>query len=76
VSALKDADNRYWNNHKTRTQEEKWLPSGVAPRQVYENPLNYSFKYAGKPVPKGVVQELRAVLLKSREDCMRWVAEE
>lgn len=67
---------RYWNNHKTRTQKEKWLPSGVAPRQVYENPLNYGFKHAGKPVPKEVVQELRAMLPKSREDCMRWVPEE
>ncbi|KAJ7789891.1 hypothetical protein B0H14DRAFT_2396941, partial [Mycena olivaceomarginata] len=67
---------RYWNNHKTRTQKEKWLPSGVAPRQVYENPVNYGFKHAGKPVPREVVQQLRAMLPKSREDCMRWVPEE
>jgi hypothetical protein len=67
---------QYWNNHKTRTQKEKWLPSGVAPRQVYENPVNYGFKHAGKPVPQEVVQQLRAMLPKSREDCMRWVPEE
>ncbi|KAJ7795584.1 hypothetical protein B0H14DRAFT_2620804 [Mycena olivaceomarginata] len=67
---------RYWNNHKTRTQKEKWLPSGVALRQVYENPVNYGFKHAGKPVPREVVQQLRAMLPKSREDCMRWVPEE
>ncbi|KAJ7790815.1 hypothetical protein B0H14DRAFT_2625637 [Mycena olivaceomarginata] len=67
---------RYWNNHKTRTQKEKRLPSSVAPRQVYENPVNYGFKHVGKPVPWEVVQQLCAMLPKSREDCMRWVPEE
>ncbi|KAJ7216710.1 hypothetical protein C8J57DRAFT_1599991 [Mycena rebaudengoi] len=67
---------QYWNNHKTCKQREKWLPSGVAPKKVYENPLNYGFKHAGKPVPREVVQELRKMLPKSREECMRWVPEE
>jgi hypothetical protein len=48
----------------------------VAPSQVYENPVNYDFKHARKPVPQEVVQQLRAMLLKSHEDCMRWVPEE
>ncbi|KAJ7671972.1 hypothetical protein B0H14DRAFT_2205472, partial [Mycena olivaceomarginata] len=67
---------RYWNNHKTCSQKEKWLPSGVAPRQVYENPVNYGFKHARKPVPREVVQQVRVMLPKSRKDCMRWVPEE
>ncbi|KAJ7835526.1 hypothetical protein B0H14DRAFT_2363327 [Mycena olivaceomarginata] len=67
---------RYWNNHKMRTQKEKWLPSGVAPRQVYENPVNYGFKHAGSLFLGRSSQQLRAMLPKSREDCMRWVPEE
>ncbi|KAJ7759976.1 hypothetical protein B0H16DRAFT_1720201 [Mycena metata] len=66
----------YWNTHKIRSQKEKWLPSGVSPKQVYENPLNYGFKHAAKVVPQAVVQELRAMLPKSHEECMRWVSAE
>ncbi|KAF7289316.1 hypothetical protein MIND_01393500 [Mycena indigotica] len=64
---------RYWNGHRVRKQKEKILPSGVCPRDVYENLVQYGLTHAGIKVPKDVVDELRTRLPKSREECMRWV---
>ncbi|KAJ7608409.1 hypothetical protein FB45DRAFT_710743, partial [Roridomyces roridus] len=67
---------KYWNHHKTRNKKEKCLPSGVSPREVFHNPTNFGLQRAGAEVTKEVVDELRAMLPKTREECMRWVPEE
>ncbi|KAJ6455022.1 hypothetical protein C8R45DRAFT_1056748 [Mycena sanguinolenta] len=64
---------RYWNTHKTRKQSNKYLPSGVAPEDVFQHPENFGLRHAGIPVDLNVVRELRNTLPKSREDCFRWV---
>ncbi|KAJ7210766.1 hypothetical protein GGX14DRAFT_363137 [Mycena pura] len=40
----------YWNMHKTRCQSAKSLPSGVSPKQVYEDPRSYGLRHAGIPL--------------------------
>ncbi|KAJ6491009.1 hypothetical protein C8R45DRAFT_1137970 [Mycena sanguinolenta] len=64
---------QYWNTHKTRKQSNKYLPSGVAPQEVFKHPENFGLRHAGIPVDLNVVRELRNALPKSREDCFRWV---
>ncbi|KAJ7904001.1 hypothetical protein B0H13DRAFT_2334931 [Mycena leptocephala] len=64
---------RYWNTHKTRKQSNKYLPSGVAPEEVFQHPENFGLRHAGIPVDLNVVRELRNTLPKSRADCFRWV---
>ncbi|KAF7305546.1 hypothetical protein HMN09_00807500 [Mycena chlorophos] len=66
----------YWNTHKTRKQANKYLPSGVAPQQVFNNPINYGLEHAGIKVDIAAVQALRETLPKSRGECMSWVSEE
>ncbi|KAF7291303.1 hypothetical protein MIND_01274300 [Mycena indigotica] len=66
----------YWNTHKTRRQSAKHLPSGVSPRQVFDNPQNYGLYHAGIKVDIHAVRELRNTLPKSRVDCFRWVSDE
>ncbi|KAJ6521852.1 hypothetical protein B0H19DRAFT_1086346 [Mycena capillaripes] len=41
---------RYWNTHKTRKQSNKYLPSGVAPEEVFQHPENFRLRHAGIPV--------------------------
>ncbi|KAJ7190119.1 hypothetical protein GGX14DRAFT_323170, partial [Mycena pura] len=67
---------RYWNTHKTRTQNTKGLPSGVAPGTVLEYPERYGMKHAGTPVDLDYVQQLRQTLPKTRQECLSWVTPE
>ncbi|KAJ7234572.1 hypothetical protein C8J57DRAFT_1439511 [Mycena rebaudengoi] len=64
---------RYWNTHKTRKQISKYLPSGVAPEEVFQHPENFGLRPAGIPADLNVVRELRNTLPKSREDCFHRV---
>ncbi|KAJ7290753.1 hypothetical protein C8J57DRAFT_1013470, partial [Mycena rebaudengoi] len=64
---------RYWNTHKTRKQSSKYLPSGVAPEEVFQHPENFGLRHAGIPADLNVVRELRNTLPKSRDDCFHWV---
>ncbi|KAF7345210.1 hypothetical protein MSAN_01897500 [Mycena sanguinolenta] len=64
---------RYWNTHKTRKQSNKYLPSGVAPEEVFMHPENFGLRHAGIPVDLNAIRELRNTLPKSREECFRWV---
>ncbi|KAJ7938576.1 hypothetical protein B0H13DRAFT_1851527 [Mycena leptocephala] len=64
---------RYWNTHKTRKQSNKYLPSGVAPEEVFQHPESFGLRHAGIPLDLNVVRELRNTLPKSRADCFRWV---
>ncbi|KAJ7878138.1 hypothetical protein B0H14DRAFT_2567403 [Mycena olivaceomarginata] len=41
---------RYWNTHKTRKESKKYLPSGVAPEEVFQHPENFGLRHAGIPV--------------------------
>ncbi|KAJ7859018.1 hypothetical protein B0H14DRAFT_2577395 [Mycena olivaceomarginata] len=58
---------------QNRKQSSKYLPSGVAPEEVFHHPENFGLRHAGIPVDLNVVCELRNMLPKSREDCFRWV---
>ncbi|KAJ7818704.1 hypothetical protein B0H14DRAFT_2601133 [Mycena olivaceomarginata] len=51
----------------------KYLPSGVAPEQVFQHPENFGLRHAGIPVDLNVVRRLRNTLPKSREDGFRSV---
>ncbi|KAJ6483425.1 hypothetical protein C8R45DRAFT_932038 [Mycena sanguinolenta] len=57
---------RYSNTHKTRKQSNKYLPSGVAPEDVFQHPENFGLRHAGIPLDLNVVRELRNTLPKSR----------
>jgi hypothetical protein len=56
--------------HKTRKQSSKYLPSGVAPEEVFHHPENFGLRHAGIPVDLIAVRELRNMLPKSS---FRWV---
>ncbi|KAJ7242282.1 hypothetical protein C8J57DRAFT_1244151 [Mycena rebaudengoi] len=48
---------RYWNTHKTRKQSSKYLPSGVAPEEVFQHPENFGLRHAGIPADLNVPRE-------------------
>lgn len=66
-----------WNEHETRHQAEKAMPSGVSPMELWLNPMEYGKIPCGIKVEnvKDIVDELRERLPRTREEVFRWVSD-
>ncbi|KAJ3911553.1 hypothetical protein F5877DRAFT_85809 [Lentinula edodes] len=67
---------RWWNNHRVRTQENKMMPSGHVPSFALEYPSTLNGVDCRIEVPKEAIARLREFLEeetnKSREEFFRW----
>ncbi|KAJ4492029.1 hypothetical protein C8J55DRAFT_533979 [Lentinula edodes] len=67
---------RWWNNHRVRTQENKMMPSGHIPSFALEYPSILNGVDCRIEVPKEAIARLREFLEeetnKSREEFFRW----
>ncbi|KAJ7797567.1 hypothetical protein B0H14DRAFT_2389646 [Mycena olivaceomarginata] len=66
----------YFNNKRTRKQQNRILPSGVAPNVVFDMPGDYGLENLAIPVTQEAIDELRALIDTPREDALRWVSED
>ncbi|KAJ7859991.1 hypothetical protein B0H14DRAFT_2576910 [Mycena olivaceomarginata] len=66
----------YFNNKRTRKQQNRILPSGVAPNVVFNMPGDYGLENLAIPVTQEAIDELRALIDTPREDALRWVSED
>ncbi|KAJ7871806.1 hypothetical protein B0H14DRAFT_2344978, partial [Mycena olivaceomarginata] len=66
----------YFNNKRTRKQQNRILPSGVAPNVVFDMPGDYGLENLAIPVTQEAIDELRALIETLREDALRWVSED
>ncbi|KAJ7788030.1 hypothetical protein B0H14DRAFT_2398824 [Mycena olivaceomarginata] len=66
----------YFNNKRTRKQQNRILPSGVAPNVVFDMPGDYGLENLAIPVTQEAIDELRALIETPREDALRWVSED
>ncbi|KIY61139.1 hypothetical protein CYLTODRAFT_480210 [Cylindrobasidium torrendii FP15055 ss-10] len=66
-----------WNNHRTRGQKGKNLPSGSVPGDVFAFPHHHNLS-AGLSisVPLNALKVLRSQIETSREEAYRWVPDE
>ncbi|KAJ6447916.1 hypothetical protein C8R45DRAFT_850605, partial [Mycena sanguinolenta] len=65
----------YWNNHKIRTQRNKLLPSGVSPNYIWDFPEKFGLTHFGVSAPPQSIATLWQSILKSCNECYRWVSE-
>ncbi|KAJ7801551.1 hypothetical protein B0H14DRAFT_2615151 [Mycena olivaceomarginata] len=66
----------YFNNKRTRKQQNRILPSGVAPNVVFDIPSDYGLENLAIPVMQEAIDELRALIDTPREDTLCWVSED
>jgi hypothetical protein len=68
----------YFNNKRTRKQQNRILPSGVAPNVVFDMPGDYGLENLAIPVSvtQEAIDELRALIDTPREDTLRRVSED
>ncbi|KAJ6601878.1 hypothetical protein DFH09DRAFT_900334, partial [Mycena vulgaris] len=79
IQSLLDEFRTYWNQHTTRAQPEKEMPSGHAPADALEHPGRFKGLDCGIRVPKEAIQELRDALTEEvgpRESFLTWVGPE
>ncbi|KAJ7358268.1 hypothetical protein DFH08DRAFT_802106 [Mycena albidolilacea] len=53
----------YFNNKRTRKQQNRILPSGVAPDVVFDMPGDYGLENLAIPVTQEAIDELRALIV-------------
>jgi hypothetical protein len=76
IQASLDNFVEYWNNHKIRTQPNKFLPSGFSLNFICDFPERFGLTHFGVPVSMDLVEALRENIPKMREECYRWVSDE
>ncbi|KAJ7355483.1 hypothetical protein DFH08DRAFT_689830, partial [Mycena albidolilacea] len=60
----------YFNNKRTWKQQDRILPSGVAPNVVFDMPGNYRRENLAIPVTQEAIDELHALIDTSQEDAL------
>ncbi|KAF8572791.1 hypothetical protein K439DRAFT_1650089 [Ramaria rubella] len=77
VQSLYDDFYEYWVMHWVRKQNQKMMPSGVSPKELYMNPEYYGGWPMGIPIMNlEVIPALRETLSCTREEAFRWVSDE
>ncbi|KAJ7581363.1 hypothetical protein C8J56DRAFT_1057353 [Mycena floridula] len=66
----------WFNNHPTKKQIHKKLPSGVSPQVVFDFPKDHDLEDLRQPVSSVEINMLRASIPKTREEVYCWVSDE
>jgi hypothetical protein len=65
-----------WNMHKIQTQNNKIMPSGATPTDIYTSPHRYCGRRFAILIPKEAVTEMCSTISMTYEDAMAWVPRE
>ncbi|KAJ6559864.1 hypothetical protein B0H19DRAFT_906469, partial [Mycena capillaripes] len=65
-----------WNSHVIRRQNNKLMPSGVSPNELYSHPEYFGGRCFAIPVPQDATRALRNTIKLTRKAALSWVPEE
>lgn len=81
VQTSLDEFREYWNQHRVRNQEFKYMPSGHVPIDALEHPQRFGGTNCLIPVPKNTIDEFRGYLAENedigtRDSCLAFYSAE
>ncbi|KAF8586755.1 hypothetical protein K439DRAFT_1340008 [Ramaria rubella] len=77
VQSIYDDFFDYWMKHHVQNQNQKLMPSGVSPKELYMSPEDYGGRPMGIPITNPeVIPALRETLSCTREEAFHWVSDE
>ncbi|KAF8578823.1 hypothetical protein K439DRAFT_1361130, partial [Ramaria rubella] len=75
VQSIYDNFFEYWTKHRVQNQNQKLMPSGVSPKELYMNPEDYGGRPMGIPIMNPeVIPALRETSC-MREEAFCWVSD-